>query len=264
MNPDPFPSRASVDAAPAQRTLAQHQIEAFYHDHFVAAQVADFVELLQPSPALAVLDVGGGCGHFAEALARGPGCRARVLDADPVSVAACRERGVAAEVGDALAPPARGDDDVVCFNLILHHLVGSSEAATAQLQRRALAAWRGRSPRLFVNEYIYDAVVGDLSGRLIYAITHRRLLSAAARAVSRFVPSLRANTFGVGVRFRSHASWQQLFAAAGLRVVAERRGAEEQVSLARRRLLIRSCRRDSFLLAFDSPAPADAMPATTR
>jgi hypothetical protein len=29
-------------------------------------------------------------------------------------------------------------------------------------------------------------------------------------------------------------------------------------------LLIRSCRRDSFLLAFDSPAPAGAMPATAR
>jgi hypothetical protein len=58
------------------------------------------------------------------------------------------------------------------------------------------------------------------------------------------------NTFGVGVRFRSHDEWLEIFTALGLEVLGTVRGAEEVVSLPRRMLLIKSCRRDSFLLKF--------------
>lgn len=263
---NPVPSRdteVTAVGAPAQRALERRQIEAFYHDNFVSTQVADFNALVRPRPGLGVLDVGGGCGYFAAAVAGRYGCRTRVIDTDPASVAACHGRGVTAEVGDALAPPPRGDEQVVCFNLILHHLVGCDERATTQLQREALATWGRRTPLVFVNEYVYDPIAGDISGRLIYAITHSRILSAAARVVSRFVPSLRANTFGVGVRFRSRSSWLKLFEDAGLTTLAECRGDEEDVSAARRLLLIRSCRRDSFLLAFD-PAVAAAIHVDTH
>lgn len=234
-----------------QKTLSQSQIEAFYHDHFVEAQVRNYLALvppLQPSPR-AVVDVGGGCGFFAEGLRRAAGLGVRVLDTDPASIEACRAKGLDAEVGDALRPQPRGDEDVVCFNLVLHHLVGRHEADTLALQRQALTAWRGRARVVFVDEYIYDAWFANAAGRLIYAITSSRALSTLASAVSRFVPSLRANTFGVGVRFRAHEEWRRVFASAGYRVVAAVRGAEERVSPARRLLLIRSCRRDSFALA---------------
>lgn len=234
-----------------QHTLSRSQIEAFYHDHFVQSQVRNYLALvppLQPTPR-AVVDIGGGCGFFADGLRRAAGVGVRVLDTDPASIEACRAKGVDAELGDALRPPRHGDEDVVCFNLVLHHLVGRNESATLTLQREALAAWRGHAKVVFVDEYIYDALFADLSGRLIYAITHSRTLSAIASAVSRWVPSLRANTFGVGVRFRGHDEWRRVFAAAGYRVVDARRGTEEHVSAARRLLLIRSCRRDSFVLA---------------
>ncbi len=233
-----------------QRLLSQPQIEAFQHDHFVAAQLSNYATLVAeriPAPRT-VVDLGGGCGFFADGLRRRFGLPVRVLDSDASSVAACLEKGVDAQVGDALAPPIRGDEDIVCFNLILHHLIGANEATTAALQQKALEVWRNRAKAVFVDEYIYDAWFGDVAGKLIYAITSSRTLSMLASTISRFVPSLRANTFGVGVRFRSRDEWLRVFRSSGYEVVASVKGREEQVSLARRLLLIRSCRRDSFLL----------------
>ena len=137
---------------------------------------------------------------------------------------------------------------MACFNLILHHLVGHGERETSSLQMRALDRWKGNDVRLFVNEYIYDSYVANASGALIYGITASSLLSSLAGFVARFLPSLRANTFGVGVRFRSEKEWRRMFEAQGWRVSNYKRGKEEHVSLPRRLLLIKSCRRDSFVL----------------
>ncbi len=45
---------------------------------------------------------------------------------DPVSVENCKKRGLEAEMGDATNYEPKGDEAVVCFNLVLHHLVVSS------------------------------------------------------------------------------------------------------------------------------------------
>jgi SAM-dependent methyltransferase len=233
-----------------QNKLSQDQVEAFYHDNFVECQTRHFVDLLgaDAGGGRVVVDIGGGRGFFAQRLAALTSRKVRVIDIDPVSIEACRAAGVEVELGDALAPRIRGDEDVVTFNLILHHLVGPSEAATLDLQRCALAAWKGRVRAIFVNEYIYESVGGGLAGRLIFEITKSKFLSAIARAVSAFVPSLRANTFGVGVRFRTHDEWRQIFEGLGYEVSGVRLGEEEAISLPRRLLLIRHLRRDSFLL----------------
>ena len=101
---------------------------------------------------------------------------------------------------------------------------------------------------IFINEYIYESMILDLSGRLIYEITKSQVLSFLGKMVSYVVPSLRANTFGVGVRFRSNKGWTDIFDSMGFKVVNFIKGAPEPVSFARRLLLIRECRRDSFLL----------------
>ena len=238
-------------AAVAQRRLDAAQTADFYHDRFVEDQVRDFAALLGPGAAGngVVADIGGGCGYFARALQAHSAWQVRVLDMDPVSVASCHQQGLQAEVGDALAPQHRGDEALAAFNLMLHHLVGADDRTTRALQVRALQAWLGRAERVFVNEYIYESyLLPRLSAWLIYAITASRTLSRLAKAVARWVPSLRANTFGVGVRFRTVDDWRALFGEAGWQVAASRRGAEERVSTARRLLTIRSCRRDSFLL----------------
>lgn len=81
-----------------QSLLSPLQIEAFYHDHFVEAQVRDYIKLagdIVPS-SRGILDVGGGCGYFALALQSSNGLPVTVLDMDPTSVAKCRSQGVVA------------------------------------------------------------------------------------------------------------------------------------------------------------------------
>lgn len=238
-----------MSEAAVQKTLSSEQIEAFYHSEFVEEQSRDF-DVLVPgvSPGAAVVDVGGGCGYFAKRLAEAHGYRTRVIDMDPTSVAECRRAGVEAVVGDALAPPFVGDEEVVVFNVMLHHLIGASEAETRALQVKALKAWHGRAKAIFVYEYIYESYVANLSGRLMYEITKSKVLSWMGRQAAKVIPAFHANTFGVGVRFRAHDEWKGLFAEAGYRVAAVQKSVNWPVSVPLRALLISHVRRDSFRL----------------
>jgi hypothetical protein len=233
-----------------QKTLSTEQIKAFHHSGFVEDQVRDFMSLVgvAAGDGAEVLDVGGGCGFFAQRLNALTGLKVQVMDTDPASVEACRRSGVEATIGDALQPQVRLADGVITLNLILHHLVGRSERVTRSLQAQALGVWRNQVRAIFVNEYIYESYVGTLSGWVIFQITRNPLLSLVGRMVATVAPSLKANTFGVGVRFRAHREWLALFDAAGYEVKSTMVGADEPISAARRLLLIKRIRRDSFLL----------------
>jgi hypothetical protein len=172
----------------------------------------------------------------------------KVIDMDMASVDACRKLGVEAVLGDALSPVIHGDEQVVCFNLILHHLIGVSEKITLNLQRKAIVNWHAPSRLVFVNEYIYESYISNFSGWLIFQITKSKFLSWIGKRISTVIPSFKANTFGVGVRFRSHEEWKNLFASAGFEVKSSVKGHEERVSPPLRLLLIKNIRRDSFLL----------------
>jgi hypothetical protein len=232
-----------------QSRLSVEQIEAFYHDQFVDDQLRDFTELVPSVPeGRRVVDIGGGCGFFAAGLKAQKGWQTRVVDSDLISISICERNGIEAVFGDASAPKFVGDEDVVCFNLIVHHLIGTTEAATRNLQKKALTAWCGHARAVFVNEYIYQSFVGHVSGWLIYQITSSRILSWIGARLASVVPSLKANTFGIGVRFRSHEEWLRLFAEAGYKISGVRIGAPEHISPPLRSLFIRRIRRDSFLL----------------
>jgi hypothetical protein len=232
--------------------LDEQRLSEFYHDNFVSDQVRDFGILLGSTIQKhdVIADVGGGCGYFAAAIRDKFDVHAIVLDSDPGSVSACRSAGIEAELFDAVAPRFRGDEDAATFNLVLHHLVGTSGAKTRALQTLALAAWRQHCRHVFVNEYIYESfLTPGLSAWLIWVVTSSRLLSSLASLVGRVIPSLRANTLGVGVRFRTAPDWKQVFENAGYAVLDHVRGQDEPVGAARRVLTIRTIRRDSFLLA---------------
>ena len=237
-----------------QIKLMDKQVQEFYVDCFALDQVSHFRKMLVNCGSTGinlVVDVGGGCGFFAAELNRQTGISVRVIDADRWSVDACNALNninIHAIEGDALNPKVNGDEDVVTFNLILHHLIGKNDHETRLLQKRTLAFWHGKSNYVFVNEYIYDSYIGCISGRLIYEITRSKFLSIFAKIVSRFLTSLRANTFGIGVRFRSHDEWLEIFDESGYEVIEKIRGANDNVSLARRFLLIKEVRKDSFLL----------------
>ena len=195
-----------------QKTLSSEQVEAFYHDEFVSDQVRHFVLLLGDKANYNnVVDMGGGCGFFAKHLADLTGYKTRVVDMDPASVAACRAVGLDATLGDAIHPQITGQDDIACFNLILHHLVADTDRHTLALQKKALGVWQQNARAVFVNEYIYESYFGNTSGWLIFQITKSKFLSAIGKLISKVVPSLKANTFGVGVRFRAHNEWRQVF-----------------------------------------------------
>ena len=235
-----------------QQTLSPNQIETFYHDVFVESQVRDFIKLLKISatPSLGnIVDIGGGCGFFAKALQNVTGLKVRVLDNDLKSIESCKRMGIDAAQEDALNPTIKGDESVVCFNLILHHLVGKSEEETLDLQKRALLAWHSNGSAIFVNEYIYESYgVAGFSGWLIYQITSNSAFSKLGNLIAKILPSLKANTFGVGVRFRTHYEWISIFESLDFNVVAKVIGNQKGVPLSRRMLLIKNCRRDSFLL----------------
>lgn len=151
------------------------------------------------------------------------------MDADPVSVRSACEAGVDESIGNALQPAFVGDEEMVSFNLILHHPVADTDAHTLAICR----------------------------------IARSRALSTIGRALGCVVPAMRANSFGVGVRFRSHGKWErEVFAPAGWCVVRRLRGPEEVVSWLWRILLIKSIHRDSFLLepgvVVATPAPPAA------
>lgn len=234
-----------------QRTLAARQLSQFYHNEFVEDQIRDFKACLsnlnEPITGV-IVDIGGGSGYFAGVVKNDLGNTVRVIDMDPISVKNCQKLGVNAEIGDATNLKPRGDEAVVCFNLILHHLVANTERDTKNLQSSALRAWRCYSIRIFVNEYIYESYIQNVSGWLIYQVTSSRILSAIGKAVSLIVPSFRANTFGTGVRFRSHKEWKQIFVDDGFQVIQSILGRDEEVALPLRLLLIKRIRRDSFLL----------------
>lgn len=232
--------------------LDANRLSEFYHDNFVFDQVRDFGALLgsELRKDSVVADVGGGCGYFAIAIRDMFNARSIVLDSDPASVSASRAAGVEAELFDALAPKFRGDEEIVTFNLVLHHLVAINGKKTRAMQAMALAVWQRHCSNVFVNEYIYESFfVSRLSAWLIWVVTSSRFLSRLASLVGRVIPSLRANTLGVGVRFRTAEDWKQMFADAGYAVLGHTRGQDEPVGIARRILLIRTIRRDSFLLA---------------
>lgn len=232
-----------------QKILSAEQIEAFHHDQFVEDQARHFVSLLGAQGGMKnVTDMGGGCGFFAKRLKSQADYKVKVVDMDTASVEACRNSGIEATQGDALNPKISGDEDIVSFNLILHHLVGGSVGDTLVLQTKALSVWIPHIQSVFVNEYIYESYLGNFSGWLIFKITKSPILSWFGRVVSMVVPSLKANTFGVGVRFRASQEWQRVFESAGYVVRSTIVGKHEYVSLPRRLLLIKDIRRDSFLL----------------
>jgi hypothetical protein len=238
-----------------QRALEKRQIEEFYVDCFAVEQANHFERLMRSRdtrPEGVVTDIGGGVGYFAREIRRRTGSMVRVIDTDSASVNACNalgDPGIAAVREDALKPSFRGDEAVACFNLVLHHLVSATEQKTRALQVSALRNWRGHTEYVFVNEYIYDSFLGDATSWLIFAITRSKMLSMIGRIVGTFVPSLRANTFGVGVRFRSHDGWLRVFEEAGFVVVDVVEGEKDDIPLPQRLLLTREVRRDSFLLA---------------
>jgi trans-aconitate methyltransferase len=99
---------------------------------FVSALATDLLELLDPRPGEAVLDLGCGTGELAAAI-QGRGARVWALDADPAMVAAARRRlgGDRVLVADAHDFTLPEPVDAVFSNAALHWMPRPAEVIAA-------------------------------------------------------------------------------------------------------------------------------------
>lgn len=238
-----------------QTALASNQLRKFHLNNFAGRQSSHFALLIDKNyvKKRTVLDIGGGIGAFAKELKLKSNMNVIVMDSDEESVEICKKMtgdivSIDAIIGDALNPPPMDNIGIVSFNLILHHLVGKDELETKELQKKALTHWHKKAEYIFINEYVYDSLIMNCSGAIIYKITSNKILSIISSFVGKFVPALRANTLGVGVRFRAHKEWIKLFDECGYEVVDKILAENDYVSTFLRLLLIDEIRTDSFLL----------------
>ena len=175
-----------------------------------------------PLRPVRILDIGGGIGAFAVALVEScPGRDVHVTVLDP-SVSAVPHRRVHPRVdyvtGTVDAHLPVGPFDMVVLRTVVHHFVARRLAATDRTQVDALSRVRGLlgpGGTVCVMENLYEPMIGsDTTGRLIFRVTANRLVALPARLLG-------ANTAGEGVRFRSRASWLEVYGQAGLELVEE-------------------------------------------
>ncbi|HWM06204.1 MAG TPA: trans-aconitate 2-methyltransferase [Actinophytocola sp.] len=89
-----------------------------------------------------VVDLGCGPGNLTETLsARWPGAVVEAMDSSPEMVAAARERGIAAEVGDVEEWSPRPDTDVVVSNAVLQWVSGHDELLARWVAELPSGAW---------------------------------------------------------------------------------------------------------------------------
>ncbi|HEV7647404.1 MAG TPA: trans-aconitate 2-methyltransferase [Actinophytocola sp.] len=104
-----------------------------------------FFDLLARVPADAprrVADLGCGPGNLTETLAaRWPGSVVEALDSSPEMVAAARERGLAAEVGDVCEWRPHPDTDVVVSNAVLQWVPGHDALLARWAELLPAGAW---------------------------------------------------------------------------------------------------------------------------
>jgi len=237
-----------------QIKLDKNQLLAFHHDDFVEDQINDFMEFtrahtdLNISDLNSILDIGGGIGNFANALKKKISASVCVLETDLNSIKVCKARGLDAKFGDATNYFPAEYEKIACFNLVLHHLVAANLSDTYHLQKNTLENWRIKDKVVFVNEYIYESFIPGFSGWIIYVITSSKFLSMLCRSIAKYIPVFRANTFGVGVRFRSNKEWIHLFNKAGFDKIFCIQGRDEHISFALRILFIKNIRRNSYCM----------------
>lgn len=199
--------------------LSEAQNAAFDAEYHSAAEMAAklaFVRCRWPGE-IDILDMGGGNGAFSDSLLEGlPHARVTNLDVSGLLIARNRshprKRLVVGSIEDADQLLEGWSFDLICFNWVLHHLVGDSYQATRANVIQALrlsASLLKPGGMICIAETRFQGWLWS-PGWLVYQITRVRQPAFVALASRYF------NTAGVGVCFRSEDEWSDLFADAGL------------------------------------------------
>jgi SAM-dependent methyltransferase len=211
------------------KKLDEEQLEAFDTEYVTPELweiVSKQIDATWPSGRFHFVDLGGGNGKFADALlARYPNATGVVLDNGrsllDKNIPHPNKRLVFGSIEDLDGSLQNEKFDLVCYNWVLHHLIDDSHKLSTRNQVRALEQARGLlnpGGRVSVFENFYEGTLfNSLPGRLIFALTSSRMLAPLTKRFG-------ANTAGVGVCFRSEASWKRAIAAAGLQATSTGQG----------------------------------------
>jgi SAM-dependent methyltransferase len=204
---------------PGMIRLDNGQLEKFDQDHVrdgLWAHIKAAIDRDFPDGRFTFLDLGGGNGNFADrVLASYPEAEGTVLDNSALLLGKNRphpRKRLVAEGAENLGRLEIGTFDLVCCNMVLHHMLGAGYAETRGNILRVLADIRRRLTargRISICENCYDGLWADNApGWIIYQLTSTPWLAPLARGQG-------ANTAGVGVCFQSLRSWRALAERAG-------------------------------------------------
>jgi len=160
-----------------------------------------------PEGDFTFLDVGGGNGKFADKLlSHYPKARGTVLDNSELLLSRNQQNPRKSLICDSVENLSKlqGKYDIVCFNWLLHHLVGNSYSETRKNISTALEAvipLLSERGRISIFENMYNGLIFDgLPSYLIFTLT-------SSKALAGFTRKMGANTAGVGVCFLSRKQW---------------------------------------------------------
>jgi Methyltransferase domain len=172
-----------------------------------------------PDGDFSFLDVGGGNGVFADQLLEYyPKSRGAVLDNSQLLLSKNVTNSRKTIICDSVENLSKLETkyDLICFNWLLHHLIGNSYLDTRKNISTAISTViplltdRGR---VSIFENMYDGLVVDgLPSILIFTLT-------SSKAIAGFIKKMGANTAGVGVCFLSQKQWVQVLEKTSLNLL---------------------------------------------
>lgn len=199
------------------RTLDADQLERFNH-HLQSPEtegnVIAHLRARYGDAPFTFVDVGGGAGSFSDVLLGAfPNAQGIVLDNAEYLLAKNqphpRKKTLHASITEITQHLAAASVDVICVNLVLHHLVAGSYVASRAMQHRAIAdlvtLLKPAGCLSIIEQGFNGIAIHNLPGWMIYQAT-------ASQALKAITKRLGANTAGVGVCFLSDATWQREFA----------------------------------------------------
>jgi SAM-dependent methyltransferase len=172
-----------------------------------------------PDGVFSFLDIGGGNGLFSDKLLDNyPNATGTIIDNSQLLLSKNTANTRKTVICDSVQNLADIKDkyDLVCFNWLLHHLVGNSYSetrnniSTAVDSAMSLLTPRGR---LSICENMYNGLVIDwLPSRLIFVLT-------SSKAIASIIKRMGANTAGVGVCFLSYNQWVETIEKTSLKIL---------------------------------------------
>jgi O-methyltransferase domain len=204
------------------KQLEDSQLEIFNTEHvndrlwkIIQAQIdKDF-----PNGDFNFLDVGGGNGVFADRLLEYyPNAKGTVLDNAQVLLDKNQINPRKTIICDSVENlnSIKTKYDLICFNWLLHHLIGNSYSETRKNMSTAINAvipLLTPHGKVSIFENMYNGLaINGLPSQIIFTLT-------SSKAISGLIKKMGANTAGVGVCFLSQKQWIETINKTGLKLL---------------------------------------------